>query len=328
MEKVLTESEKILSPSYIRNKIEVHQRNCGGHTCTYQDEFGEVTSIVYPLYPGIKLIHKKVKRGCFLTNWREKSEQGFVIEHCWKGRMEYQKEDAIIHPMQGDFLIYKKDCIPYIQHYPTGDFCSMALSFDFDELSDEFLELLHTANVDFSSLTQKYQLDEGFYHIIADTSIFVRIFEDLHFALNSEKMTFCKLKLFEILMVMDSYDIDETMIHKPQVTRMQENAVKNARQYLLTHPYERITITELAEKVAISPSFLKAGFKEVYGTTPKQFDITNKMQLAAQLIRETDDSISAIAHQLSYVNASKFAAAFLSVHGLSPSDYRKYHQII
>ena len=121
--------------------------------------YGEVISIVYPLYPGIKLIHKKVKRGCFLANWREKSEQGFVIEHCWKGRMEYQKEDVIVHPVQGDFLIYKKDRTPCMQHYPTKDFCSMAISFDFDELSDDFLGYLHTANIDFSSLTHKYRLD-------------------------------------------------------------------------------------------------------------------------------------------------------------------------
>ena len=57
-----------------------------------------------------------------------------------------------------------------------------------------------------------------------------RIFEDLHSALNSEKMTFCKLKLFEMLMVLDSYNIDKTIFHKPQITRMQEYAVKNARQ--------------------------------------------------------------------------------------------------
>lgn len=327
METVLTEIEQVLSPSYIRDKIEVHQRNCGGYTYTYQDVHGEVNSIVYPLYPGIKLIHKKVKRGCFLTNWREKSEQGFVIEHCWKGHMQYQKEDVIIHPIQGDFFIYKKDRTPYMQYYPTKDFCSMAISFDFDELDDDFLGYLHTASIDFSSLTHKYQLDEGFYHIIEDRSIVVRIFEDLHSALYSEKILFCKLKLFEILMVLDSYDIDKNALHKPKITRTQECAVKSARQYLLTHPYERITITELAEKVAISPSFLKSGFKEIFGTTPKQFDISNKMQIAAKLIRETDDSISTIAHRLSYINVSKFAAVFLSVHGLSPSDYRKCHQI-
>ena len=42
-----------------------------------------------------------------------------------------------------------------------------------------------------------------------------------------------------------------------------------------------------------------------------------------ELLRRSDESVLAIAGQLGYDNASKFARAFRQVMGVSPSDYRK-----
>jgi AraC-like DNA-binding protein len=48
-----------------------------------------------------------------------------------------------------------------------------------------------------------------------------------------------------------------------------------------------------------------------------------RMNAAAVKLRQTDESVIAIALDLGYDNASKFAKAFKDVMGKTPSEYRK-----
>ena len=47
------------------------------------------------------------------------------------------------------------------------------------------------------------------------------------------------------------------------------------------------------------------------------------MKRAAIRLKEENESISRIAADLGYHNASKFARAFFDVHGVLPREYRK-----
>ena len=64
-------------------------------------------------------------------------------------------------------------------------------------------------------------------------------------------------------------------------------------------------------------------FLQVYGETPYAYLKKYKMDIAAQRLAESDDSVLDIAAELGYSNASKFAAAFRSVYGMLPKDYRR-----
>lgn len=81
-------------------------------------------------------------------------------------------------------------------------------------------------------------------------------------------------------------------------------------------------ISALAQELGASPSQLAASFRGVYGMTPAAFLRAQKMHSAAQLLRTSDRTVLDIAGQFGYDNASKFAKAFRSVIGVSPSAYR------
>lgn len=51
-----------------------------------------------------------------------------------------------------------------------------------------------------------------------------------------------------------------------------------------------------------------------------------RMEAAAAQLEETQDSILEIAGRYGYENGSKFATAFRSVMGVSPSQYRKRYR--
>jgi AraC-like DNA-binding protein len=83
-----------------------------------------------------------------------------------------------------------------------------------------------------------------------------------------------------------------------------------------------IGIDAIANKLNISPTKLKTDFKLVYGTTILQYNIDRKMQLANQLLHNTNMQIKAIALEVGYDNPSKFAVAFEKRFGQLPSVFR------
>ena len=85
---------------------------------------------------------------------------------------------------------------------------------------------------------------------------------------------------------------------------------------------DSVTAPELARRFGVSASLLNLSFRGVYGMSPAAWIRAQKMHAAAELLRSTDRTVLDIAGQFGYDNASKFAAAFRSVYGVSPTEYR------
>ena len=86
-----------------------------------------------------------------------------------------------------------------------------------------------------------------------------------------------------------------------------------------------ITIPELSKEFGVSDTHLKNAFKGVYGMPVFSYMRVQKMHAAAQLLIHTEKTIAEIAEEFGYSNTSKFSAAFQSVMGEAPGDYRRCH---
>ncbi|MGY5353938.1 helix-turn-helix domain-containing protein [Wenyingzhuangia sp. IMCC45467] len=84
-----------------------------------------------------------------------------------------------------------------------------------------------------------------------------------------------------------------------------------------------IGIDTIAKKLNLSSSKLKTDFKSVYGNSILQYHIHKKMELAMQLILNTNLQIKYIAQEVGYESQSKFSAAFKKKHGKLPSEVRE-----
>ncbi len=81
------------------------------------------------------------------------------------------------------------------------------------------------------------------------------------------------------------------------------------------------TLQNLAECVGMSRSVFALKFKETVGATPMEYLTRWRMLLAGDRLKNTDDSISAIALSLGYESESAFGKAFKRVMGCSPRQY-------
>jgi AraC-like DNA-binding protein len=96
--------------------------------------------------------------------------------------------------------------------------------------------------------------------------------------------------------------------------------IYQAREILLRHIGDPITIKELSRKVAMNECYLKKGFKEVFGTTIFDFYQQQRMEHAKYLLYEKGLSVTDVSAMLGYSSISHFSAAFKKHTGLKPCE--------
>jgi AraC family transcriptional regulator len=96
--------------------------------------------------------------------------------------------------------------------------------------------------------------------------------------------------------------------------------ISKAREILLDHIGEPVTIKELSRKVAINECYLKKGFKEMFGTTIFDFYQGQRMEHARYLLYEKGLSVTDVSVMLGYSSISHFSTAFKKHTGLKPCE--------
>jgi AraC family transcriptional regulator len=96
--------------------------------------------------------------------------------------------------------------------------------------------------------------------------------------------------------------------------------IVKAREILIRHIGEPITIRELSRKVAINECYLKKGFKEMFGTTIFDFYQSQRMEHAKYLLYEKGLSVTEVSLMLGYSSISHFSTAFKKHTGLKPCE--------
>ena len=93
-----------------------------------------------------------------------------------------------------------------------------------------------------------------------------------------------------------------------------------AREVLLQHIGEPITIKALSRKVAINECYLKKGFKEIFGTTIFDFYQSQRMEHAKYLLYDKGLSVTEVSMMLGYSSISHFSTAFKKHTGIKPCE--------
>ena len=87
-----------------------------------------------------------------------------------------------------------------------------------------------------------------------------------------------------------------------------------------SHP---LTIEFLAERVFMSPNYLRTIFKEHTGSTVLEYLTQVRMEHASDMLQNSALKIHEISAKVGYENPSHFCAIFLKKMGLTPNQYRK-----
>ncbi|MCR5479954.1 MAG: AraC family transcriptional regulator [Ruminococcus sp.] len=126
-----------------------------------------------------------------------------------------------------------------------------------------------------------------------------------------------------VLDVMEEYQLDFAQ----RMKEVRKGAaislhVKRCSDYIYEHLHETVTLTGLAKREKLNPSYLSKLFSKELGVGVKDYIIKAKIDTAKNILRYSDFSILDISISLGYSSQSAFTAAFRKLVGMTPKKYR------
>lgn len=99
--------------------------------------------------------------------------------------------------------------------------------------------------------------------------------------------------------------------------------VVNKVRHLIEEEYDApLTIEYLAEKVYMSPNYLRTLFKDYTGETVLEYVTRTRINRSVELLRDTNMRVNDISRKVGYENPSHYCAVFRRQMGITPNQFR------
>jgi AraC-like DNA-binding protein len=99
--------------------------------------------------------------------------------------------------------------------------------------------------------------------------------------------------------------------------------VKRAVAYLHQNYHKPLSRWEIANAIGVSENYLTHIFGRELGLSPWQYLNRYRIRQARELLRRTNDSVTAVALQVGFNDPAYFSRVFRKQVGVSPSTYRE-----
>ena len=117
------------------------------------------------------------------------------------------------------------------------------------------------------------------------------------------------------------YDIIDSLGGK---SRRGNRILTGAIDYMLEHFDDASLSNEmLAAQAGVSEIYFRRLFKEMFGTTPKQYILGLRIKKACKLLIESPSNVSEIAEECGFSSVYHFCRSFKDNTGLTPGEYAK-----
>ena len=297
---------------------------CSDENCTvYQikDGAGEGLMTMYPVFEGCFILFSDFHLERCCSGLMPESEM-FCIDHCREGRIEWQANaNRFTYVSVGDMQVACRANKSRDFFFPLGHYHGVSIGIDMAHTDNGIFRMMDDFAVDLNKLKQKFCPDNHTFIMRASSQI-DRIFTELYDLPENVRKTYFKIKIMELFLFLENLDVPEggeerSYFYKTQVDKVKEMVKLQTKD--LTRWY---TLEELSGKFEFPLTGMKQCFKGIYGCSMAEYMKTYRMNAAAEMLYNTDKTIIEIAASVGYENPGKFAGAFKSKMGMTPSAYR------
>lgn len=145
------------------------------------------------------------------------------------------------------------------------------------------------------------------------------------FSAEDNRLPELKLRLLEVLLRLQSA-LALTEGARPGTDNdrsLREARLRRALDYVSLHGHEAISQPQVARAAGMSTSRFRAFFKETTGWGFARYLREQRVERAAKLLRESSESIAAIAHRTGFADQSHLLRWFREKYHVSPKEYRR-----
>ncbi|OAS13971.1 response regulator [Paenibacillus oryzisoli] len=104
---------------------------------------------------------------------------------------------------------------------------------------------------------------------------------------------------------------------------VETDLLQTMKLYIQAHAHEDLSLERIAATVDRNPFYVSKLFKEHFGMNYIDFLTQYRIEMAKQLMQETDKSLKEITFEVGYNDPNYFSRVFKKLVGHSPTDYRK-----
>jgi AraC-like DNA-binding protein len=101
-----------------------------------------------------------------------------------------------------------------------------------------------------------------------------------------------------------------------------------ARELLVEAPEQRLSITDIAREVHVSPFHFIRQFRALFALTPHQFRIQSRLDRAKLLLATGQHSVTEVCMEVGFTSLGSFSDLFVRRVGTPPSAYQRHARIL
>ncbi|MFC4320467.1 response regulator transcription factor [Litchfieldia salsa] len=117
--------------------------------------------------------------------------------------------------------------------------------------------------------------------------------------------------------------VDHKLVDLKLEAKKDDSPITKAIKYVDDNLSNHLSLNDVAKHVHLNSSYLSVLFKEQVNMTFSEYVTRSRLQLAKQLLINTDKTITNIAEEAGYGTSKYFIKLFKEHEGLTPSKYRK-----
>ncbi|MBC7005398.1 AraC family transcriptional regulator [Photobacterium sp. BZF1] len=128
-------------------------------------------------------------------------------------------------------------------------------------------------------------------------------------------------RLCEILLILlIRQSIEQKTLDEGMLAGLSHPKLAKVLELIHNEPEKTYSMTQLASEAAMSRTVFMASFKSIVGTTPGDYQMRWRVELAQSLLKK-GKALAYVAEAVGYSNRSGFARAFRKVTGVSPTSW-------
>lgn len=169
---------------------------------------------------------------------------------------------------------------------------------------------------------------EGFCHLF-DVSAHFDAVCAIYDALTAEQQSpgtfselYCASRIMELLIYLQRVSGEK----QGRASKPARSAILAVQTYIEEHFTEKLSISDLAARVFMTPCYLTHCFKETTGYSPKQYLVLHRIACAKELLNETALPIGEVAFRSGFTDINNFIRSFKRDTDLTPLRYRELNQ--
>lgn len=242
---------------------------------------------------------------------------GQQVIHDYEGLSNIVEENHLIFLTRGIYTV--SDFVPV-----NGVFSAILFSLE-EKIIDKYLSSIIYEN----SANKRLPLTgdcQGTYSILANEQVqrYMKSLDDVYCEF-SQTPTLVELKLLELLHLIAIQDTEYRFIQELKLGQKKYGERKSITDFMERYYSRDLNVDDYAFLTGRSVSTFIRDFKRVYNTTPNQWIMEKKAEMAHELMLKRNYSVSDAAMEIGFENVSHFIKIYKRKYGLTPKKSKIEH---